>query len=75
MFDTTSIKSGIRCGVAVSLEQAFGAKLLLLGCRHYVLELLCGAAASIFYRLTKSPNEAVIQVLVNRCSVLDKLNF
>ena len=40
-FDTTSIKAGIRSGVAVSLEQAFGTKLLLLACLHHVLELLC----------------------------------
>ena len=31
-FDTTSINARIRSGVAVSLEQAFGTKLLLLAC-------------------------------------------
>ena len=30
---------------------------------------------SMIYSITKSPNEAVFQVLVNRWSVLDKLNF
>ena len=39
VLDTTSITTGIRSGVAVSLEQAFGTKLLLLACRHHVLEL------------------------------------
>ena len=29
----------------------------------------------MIYSITKSPNEAVFQVLVNRWSVLDKLNF
>ena len=72
--DTTSTNTGNCSGVAVSLEQIFGTKLLLLACRHHVLEL-CGAAASIIYSITKSPNEAVFQVLVNRWSVLDKLNF
>ena len=75
VFDTTSINTGIRSGVAVSLEQAFGSKLLFLACRHHVLELLCGAAASMIYSITKSPNEAVFQVLASRCSVLDKFNF
>ena len=75
MFDTTSINTGVRSGVAVSLKQIFGTKLLLLDCRHLVLELLCGAAASTIYSITKSPNEAVFQVLVNSWSVLDKLNF
>ena len=41
VFNTTSIKVGICSGVAVSLEQAFGTKLLLLVCQHHVLELLC----------------------------------
>ena len=59
VFDTTSINTGIRSGVAVSLEQTFGTKLLLLACRHHALELLCGAAASMIYSITKSPNEAV----------------
>jgi len=75
VFDTTSINTGIRSGVAVSLKQAFGTKLLLLACRHHVLELLCGAAASMIDSTTKSPNEAVFQVLVNRWSVLDELHF
>ena len=75
MLDTTSINTGNCSGVAVSLEQIFGTKLLLLACRHHVLESLCGAAASMIYSITKSPNEAVFQVLVNRWSVLDKLNF
>ena len=75
MFNTTSINTGIRSGVAVTLEQIFGTKLLLLACRHHALELLCGAAASMIYGITKSPNEAVFQVLANRWSVLDKLNF
>ena len=75
MLDTTSTNTGNCSGVAVSLEQIFGTKLLLLAWRHHVLELLCEAAASIIYSITKSPNEAVFQVLVNRWSVLDKLNF
>ena len=77
VLDKTSINAGNYSGVAVSLEQIFGTKLLLLACRHHVLELLCGAAASMIYSITKSPNEAVFQVglLVNRWSVLDKLNF
>ena len=75
VFDTTSINAEIHSGVGVSLEQAFGAKLLLLACLHHVLELLCGAAASMNYSITKSSNEAVFQVLVNHWSVLDKLNF
>ena len=40
VFDTTSINTGIRSGVAVTLEQTFGTKLLLLVCRHHALELL-----------------------------------
>ena len=75
MFDTTSINTGDHSGVVVSLKQIFGTKLLLLACRHLVLELLCGAAASTIYSITKSPNKAVFQVLVDRWSVLDKLNF
>ena len=39
VFDTTSINTGIRSGVAVTLEQIFGTKLLLLACRHHALEL------------------------------------
>ena len=75
VFDTTSINTGIPSGAAVSLKQIFGTILLLLAGRHHALELLCGAAASMIYSITKSPNEAVFQVLVNRWSVLDKLNF
>ena len=75
MFDTTFINTRICSGVAVFLEQAFGSKLLLLACRHHVLELLCGAAASMIYSITKSPNEALFRVLLNRQSDLGKLNF
>ena len=75
VFDTTSMNTGIRSGVAVSFEQAFGTKLLLLACRHHVWELLSRAAASMIYSITKSPIEAVFQALVNRWSVLDKSNF
>ena len=46
-FDTTFLNSGVRSGVAVSLEKTFGNKFLLLACRHHVMELLCGAAASM----------------------------
>ena len=75
VLDTTSINAGNCSGVAVFLEQIFGTKLLLLACRHHVLALLSGAAASMIYSITKSLNEAVFQVLVNRWSVLDKINF
>ena len=52
VLDTTSINTGNCCDVAVSLEQIFGTKLLLLACQHHVLELLCGAVASVIYSIT-----------------------
>ena len=72
VLDTTFINMGNCSGVAVSLEQTFGTTFLLLACQHHVSELLRGAAASMTYSITKSPNEAVFQVLVDRWSVLDK---
>ena len=57
MFDTTSINKGIRKGVTVCLERAFGNNLLQLAHRNYGLELLCGAAVFLVYSMTKSPNE------------------
>ena len=44
-FDTTSVNSGVRRDVAVSLEKTFGNELLLLACLRHVMEFLCGAAA------------------------------
>ena len=54
VFDTTSLNSGIRSGVVASLEKAFGKKLLLSACRHHVMELLCGAVASMNYSAAAS---------------------
>ena len=75
MFDTTSINTGIHKGVTVCLERAFGNNLLQLTCRLHVLKLLCGAAASLVYSTTKSPNEAAFQIFLNRWPSLDKLDF
>ena len=64
VFDTTSINTGIRSGVAVTLELTFGTKLLLLACRHHALELLCGAAASMIYSITKYPMKQCFKYLL-----------
>ena len=75
VFDTTSVNTGVNKGVAISLERAFGGKLLQLACRHHVLELLCGAAASTVLSKTKSPNEAAFEILLDRWPVLDKVDY
>ena len=75
VFDTTAINTGIRNGVAVCLQKAFGNNLLQLACRHHVLELLCGAAAFLVYGATRSPNEAAFQVLLDRWPSLDIQDF
>ena len=66
VFDTTSINTGIHKEVTVCLERAFGNNLLQLACRHHVLELLCGAASSLVYITTKSPNEVAFQIFLDR---------
>ena len=75
VFYTTSMNTGVHKGVAVSLERAFGGKLLQLACRHHVLELLCRAAASTVFGKTKSPNEAAFEILLDRWPVLDKVEY
>ena len=75
VFDTTFINTGIHKGVTVCLERAFGNNLLQLACRHHVLELLCGAAASLVYGTTKSPNEVAFQIFLYRWPSFDKLDF
>ena len=40
-----------------------------------MLELLCGAVASLVYGTTKSPNEVVFQIFLDRWPSLDKLDF
>ena len=75
VFDTTSVSTEVHKGVAVSLERAFGGKLLQLACRHHVLELLCGAAASTVFSKTKSPNESVFEILLDCRPILDKVDY
>ena len=75
VFDTTYINKGIHKGVTVCLERTFGNNLLQLACRHHVLELLCGAAASLVYSTIKSPNEVAFQIFLDRWPTLDKLDF
>ena len=74
VFDTTSVNT-VHKGIAVNLERAFGGKLLQLACRHHVLELLCGAAASTVFSKTKSPNEAAFEILLDHWPVLDKVGY
>ena len=54
VFDTTSLNSGVRSNVAVSLEKTFENKLLQLPYRHHVMELLCGIAAFMVYNAAGS---------------------
>ena len=75
MLDATSVDIGIHKGVTVCLERAFGNNLLQLACQRHVLELLCGAAASLVYSKTKLLNEAAFQILLNGWPGLDKLDF
>ena len=69
------MNTGAHKGVAVSLERAFGGKLLQLACRHHVLELLCGAPASTVFSKAKSPNGAAFEILLDRWPVLDKVDY
>ena len=75
MFDTTSINTEIHKGITVCLERAFGNNFLQLACRHHLLELLCGASASLVYSTAKSPNEVAFQIFLDRWPGLDKLDF
>ena len=42
-FDTTAVDTGLRNGVALRLQEYLGRKVLLLACRHHVLEFCCDA--------------------------------
>ena len=61
VFDTTAVNSGHLNGVAVQLQQHISHQLLQLACRHHVMELVCGGAASIVYGDSESPYEAVFK--------------
>ena len=54
-FDTTASNSGQWKGACILLERKLDKKLLMLGCRHHILELILGAAYKKTFGDTKSP--------------------
>ena len=70
-FDTTSVNSGIHTGVIVRLETYLGKRVLLLACRHHILEISCGAVSGVVYKESKSPKENIFHAVQNSWSGID----
>ena len=58
-------------GICVELEKYVGRRLLLLGCRHHIFELACGASCAEVYGETKSPEESIFKILQNNWSSIN----
>jgi len=54
-FDTTSSNTGRLAGACVLLEQMLGKELLLLACRHHIMELIIGAVFKVCMGSSSSP--------------------
>ena len=65
VFDTTAVNSGHRTGVTVQLQCHIDHCILQIACRHHIMELVCGGAASTVYGDTESPCESVFKSFAN----------
>lgn len=74
-FDTTSSNTGRVQGAVVRLEAMLEKQLLRLGCRHHVMELIVGAAASSIFGKTTAPSDPLFQSLKKRWAELDHSQY
>ena len=74
-FDTTSSNTGRVQGAVIRLEALLEKQLLRLGCRHHVMELVVGAAASNIFGKTTAPMDPLFQTLKKRWSELDHSQY
>lgn len=49
-FDTTSANTGINTGAITVIQRAFDKRLLLLACRHHILEIISAAVFDKFFK-------------------------
>ena len=49
-FDTTSTNTGINTGAITVIQRAFDKRLLLLACRHHILEIISAAVFDKFFK-------------------------
>ena len=75
VFDTTSINTGLKNGIAVRLEREFGKCVLQLVCRHYIFELAAGAACFVVYGATTGPTQEAFKKLTTNWSAVDKTSW
>ena len=73
VFDTTSVKTGVKNGIVVRLEK-LGKSFLQLACRHHIFELVCGAASLKVYGPTTGPTQEIFKKLIAIWDDLDKTN-
>ena len=62
-------------GAVVCLEALLEKQLLRLGCRHHVMELAVGAAASNIFGKTMAPMDPLFQTLKKRWTELDHSQY
>ena len=75
VFDTTAVNSGHRSGVTVQLQRHINQPILQIACRHHILELLCGGAATIVYGETDSPCESIFKSFASVWSQINQQDY
>ena len=75
VFDTTAVNSGLRTGVTVQLQRHISHPVLQIACRHHIMELICGGAATVVYGDTDSPDESVFKKFAEVWHCINKQNY
>ena len=71
VFDTTSSNSGKWKGACVILEQLLRRKILMLACRHHILELILSGVYKHIFGATKSPTNEDFKAFCMKWSSLN----
>lgn len=74
-FDTTSSNTGRHKGACILIEQLLGRKLLHLGCRHHIMELILAAAFGECMGSSFSPDILLFKRFQSRWASIDQSQY
>lgn len=74
-FDTTASNTGSRGGACVLIEQKLGRKLLHLGCRHHVMEIVLAASFRACMGVSSGPEVLLFKRFQTGWEFIDKGSF
>jgi len=75
VFDTTSSNTGIRRGACVLIQEALGHELVMIGCRHHVMEVVLSSVFTAQFGTTGGPEIGLFKRFQKKWPYIQQVSY